>query len=84
MCILNIVSLDLSQCFFVVVEYVGRDWRFLGRQLNLSQFDFEQIVEQHPRNLREQVQCVYDMHFFHTISRVFKFGRINFEFSFSE
>ncbi|XP_071829108.1 FAS-associated death domain protein-like [Apostichopus japonicus] len=57
----EIMGEDLSQCFFVVVEYVGRDWRFLGRQLNLSQFDFEQIVEQHPRNLREQVQSMLEL-----------------------
>lgn len=46
---------DLMPHFEVLVQYIGRDWRYLGRQLGLQEFDFENIMEQYPRNLREQV-----------------------------
>lgn len=52
---------DLMPYFDWLVEHIGRDWRFLGRQLKLKQFDFDCIVEEHPRNLREQIMSMLSL-----------------------
>ncbi|KFO28299.1 FAS-associated death domain protein [Fukomys damarensis] len=47
---------DLRAAFDVICDNVGRDWRRLARQLNVSDTKIDGIEERYPRNLSERVR----------------------------
>ncbi|XP_004627165.2 FAS-associated death domain protein [Octodon degus] len=46
----------LRAAFDIICDNVGRDWRRLARQLNVSDTKIDAIEEQYPRNLAERVR----------------------------
>ncbi|KAM9660117.1 FAS-associated death domain protein [Trichechus inunguis] len=47
---------DLRAAFDVICDNVGKDWRRLARQLEISDSKIDAIEERYPRNLTEQVR----------------------------
>ncbi|KAM8817864.1 FAS-associated death domain protein [Rhynchonycteris naso] len=47
---------DLCAAFDIICEHVGRDWRRLARQLQVSDTKIDAIEVKHPRSLAEQVR----------------------------
>lgn len=49
-------SADLHVAFDVICDHVGKDWRRLARQLQVSDSKIDAIEVKYPRNLTEQVR----------------------------
>lgn len=47
---------DLRTAFDIICDNVGRDWKRLARQLNISDTKIDAIEERYPRNLPERVR----------------------------
>ncbi|XP_075044383.1 FAS-associated death domain protein [Mixophyes fleayi] len=50
---------QLDRAFDIICDNVGRDWRRLMRSLGMTDPIMEQVMDAHPRNMREQLmQCL--------------------------